>query len=179
MIALDIILLALIIICIWYCWSLSKNINALQNSKGEFETMVTALNAALSKAQTSVNELQAIGKTSVEALRNAIADAEQLHSDLLILNKVGNDLADRLEKQITNGRKVEKPKANIEDSELPLPNTKKPKQSADSAKSASKKIVHQHEDEDHPILHITTESGEKTNVDQNGYFEMLKKISTK
>lgn len=174
--ALDIILLLLVLVCTWYCWTLNRRIKGLQDSKEEFAKMLTELDSAVNNASKSVGDLQELSNSTSSELVALIAKADELKSELLMLNKVGNNLADRLEDGVKIARDIpehtEKSASNSKKSKAKKPSKAK------SAKVEKASIEHKN-DYDPKILEITTESGDKASMDQNSYFESLKKISVK
>ena len=177
--ALDIILLVLVVVCTVYCWLLNRRIKSLQDSKEEFVTMLQDLDKAVQNAESSVNELQSLSNVTSSELLSGIKNADELKGELLMLNKVGNDLADRLEQAMSDARAIpQQPtvaKTAAKKASAPKKTASKKKA---PAKEVSQVLVPEHKDEYDPqILEITTEDGDKANMDQNSYFESLKKVS--
>ncbi|WP_316354870.1 DUF6468 domain-containing protein [Candidatus Trichorickettsia mobilis] len=99
---LDFLLIILIGICITYCWVLNRRIQDLQNSRIEFARMVKELNVSIVKAAASVTELNECATMTNKELKSSIDSANSIYQELLMLNEIGNNLADSLSQQITS-----------------------------------------------------------------------------
>lgn len=100
MLILDVILLLLIIICIIYCFKLSKKIADLHNMKEDFSNKIKDLNKTILKVESNINNLVDLSKKASEDLNNIVNKSEKLSDDLILINKIGSGLAKRLEKNI-------------------------------------------------------------------------------
>ncbi|WPY00598.1 hypothetical protein Trichorick_00479 [Candidatus Trichorickettsia mobilis] len=99
---LDFLLIILIGICITYCWVLNRRIQDLQNSRIEFARMVKELNVSIVKAAASVTELNECAMVTNKELKSSIDSANSIYQELIMLNEIGNNLANSLSQQITS-----------------------------------------------------------------------------
>ena len=106
MLILDIILLLLIIICIIYCFRLSKKIMDLHNMREDFSNKIKELDKTILKVESNINNLLDLSKKSNEALNDTMTKSEKLSDDLILINKIGSDLVKRLEKNIDISKKT-------------------------------------------------------------------------
>jgi gas vesicle protein len=108
MLILDYLLLAMIAVCIVYCWTLNKRIQDLQNSRIEFARMIKELNVSIVKAETSVEELNTLSKVTTTELKNSIEEARNTTNELQMVNDISNNLADQLTQQVSTIKKDQK-----------------------------------------------------------------------
>ncbi len=106
MLALDVLLLMMIVVCIVYCWVLNQRIRDLHNSRVEFARMIKEFDAAVIKAENCISELSTLGSNATVQIKNASADAENLIHELKTVNDFGNSLGAKLERSISDARKV-------------------------------------------------------------------------
>ena len=168
MLVLDIILLILLISCVSYCWSLHRKIKELQDSKFDFVEILRQFDSALVKADSSVENLSTLTDNASKSLNEAIGKAQMLSNDLMIMNEFGANVAEKLERTINKGRKeqmaFDKEKLSSEEDS-----------SSYDSKSEDTLI---HKNEIKPLAQkISTE--EKEILDQNSYFNTLKKVMVK
>lgn len=100
----DLLLVVLISVCIFYCYILSRRIEELQSSKEEFRRIIKYFDAAIAKADDSIGELSKLSTTATDKISTAIEKAETLASDLNFVNEVGTNIAEKLEKTMTKAR---------------------------------------------------------------------------
>lgn len=101
MLIIDFLLLIMIGVCIVYCWTLNRRIQDLQNSRIEFARMIKELNISIVKAETSVNELDTLSKTTTTELKNSIEEAKNAASELMMVNDISNELSEQLNEQVS------------------------------------------------------------------------------
>ncbi|MEY3196975.1 MAG: hypothetical protein RLZZ59_343, partial [Pseudomonadota bacterium] len=82
MLALDVLLLLLIVVCIVYCWILNQRIRDLHNSRVEFARMIKEFDAAVVKAEKCISELATMSSATTMEIRAATDNAQELVHEL-------------------------------------------------------------------------------------------------
>lgn len=98
--ALGLLLVAVIVTCL----IVYRRLKALQNGQDEMKKVVSDLNMAVNQAQKSVLGMK---QTAVEVeaqLQTQIKKAKLLSDELIVITEAGNNLADRIEKKLTQGK---------------------------------------------------------------------------
>jgi hypothetical protein len=106
MLALDVLLLMMIVVCIVYCWVLNQRIRDLHNSRVEFARMIKEFDAAVVKAENCISELSTLGSNATIQIKNASMDAQEIAHELKTVNDFGNSLGAKLERSISDARKL-------------------------------------------------------------------------
>jgi hypothetical protein len=96
----DILLIALTSTCIWYCYSLTLKIKSLQENREEFLKIIKYFDTVISKADESVNNLNELSEKANVKLADNISKAQTLSEDLVFMNEIGSELAEKIEKNI-------------------------------------------------------------------------------
>ncbi len=104
----DIVIIALLIPTIIYAYNLNKSLNMLRHNQKSLAQLVTALNEATFKAESSIPKLKSVTEHSSEGLKEVVDNAKELKNDLLFINERADSLADRLENVINSSRNIEK-----------------------------------------------------------------------
>lgn len=175
MLFLDFLLLIVIGVCIGYSWMLNRRIQDLQNSRIEFARMIKELNASINKAEISVGELKELGSSTSNDLKVSIESAKSTASELMMMNDIGNSLADTLSEQILVIKRDQKSFYSQNNGE------------ADSRLKAQddKSIDNKGEDESENfnyfrnIVPKMSKTDENVSLNQANYYNTLKKISAK
>jgi chromosome segregation ATPase len=108
MIIIDLLIIFLLILSIWYSHSLHGRINELQKSKIEFNKMLKEFDGAIARAEASVTELNKLNNSAYKKIYDMTQKAEILSDDLSFMNDMGSEVATRLESAISNARNVQK-----------------------------------------------------------------------
>lgn len=171
MLLLDLLLLIMTVICIVYCWILNQRIRDLQNSRVEFARMIKELNVSIVRASTSVTELSELSKVTNATLKSATETAQKTIDELLILNKVGDDLLNKLSSQISNARhKLQNPKHNIKSNHAPFASINSEEQSRlNFAEEDLADIIYEE-----PLISLDQVVGDA--IDNDGYISQVKKF---
>jgi len=106
MLALDVLLLMMIVVCIVYCWVLNQRIRDLHNSRVEFARMIKEFDAAVVKAEHCISELSTLGANATLQIKSASMDAQELVHELKTINEFGNNVGSKLERSISEARKA-------------------------------------------------------------------------
>lgn len=113
----DVVIIALLIPTIVYAYNLNKSLNMLRQNQKSLAQLVSALNEATFKAESSIPKLKSVTEHSSEGLKEVVDNAKELKNDLLFINERADSLADRLENVISSSRNIEnKPAKNAKDS---------------------------------------------------------------
>ena len=103
----DIVIIALLIPTIIYAYNLNKSLNLLRQNQKSLAQLISALNEATFKAESSIPKLKSVTEHSSEGLKEVVDNAKELKNDLLFINERADSLADRLENVISSSRNIE------------------------------------------------------------------------
>lgn len=106
---LDAVLAALLLVTIIYCWRLSRKVAAIHASKRELQTLISAFDEAINRAENGILQLRDTTDQADKILQQHIEKARFLSNDLAFLAHKGNNVADRLEDYIHQSRHAEQP----------------------------------------------------------------------
>ena len=104
----DVVIIALLIPTIIYAYNLNKSLNMLRQNQKSLAQLISALNEATFKAESSIPKLKSVTEHSSEGLKEVVDNAKELKNDLLFINERADNLADRLENVISSSRNIEK-----------------------------------------------------------------------
>ena len=102
----NLIIIALLIPTIIYTYGLNKNLNVLRQNQNSLAKLVESLNDATFKAENSIPKLKSFTQHSSDGLKEVVDNAKELKDDLLFINERADNLAERLEHVITDGRGI-------------------------------------------------------------------------
>ena len=102
----NLIIIALLIPTIIYAYRLNNNLKVLRQNQNSLAQLVSALNEATFKAESSIPKLKSVTEHSSEGLKEVVDSAKELKDDLLFINERAGNLADRLENVISTGRNL-------------------------------------------------------------------------
>ena len=102
----NLIIIALLVPTIVYAYRLNKNLEILRRNQKSLAQLVEALNDATYKAENSIPKLKSVTEHSSEGLKEVVDSAKELKDDLLFINERADNLADRLEQVISDGRQI-------------------------------------------------------------------------
>lgn len=105
----NLIIIALLVPTIVYAYRLNKNLEILRRNQKSLAQLVEALNDATYKAENSIPKLKSVTEHSSEGLKEVVDSAKELKDDLLFINERADNLADRLEQVISDGRQIKAP----------------------------------------------------------------------
>lgn len=100
----NLIIIALLVPTIIYAYRLNKNLEILRRNQNGLAQLVNALNDATFKAENSIPKLKSVTEHSSEGLKEVVDSAKEIKDDLLFINERADNLADRLEQVINDGR---------------------------------------------------------------------------
>lgn len=114
----DVVIIALLIPTIIYTYNLNKSLNMLRQNQKSLAQLISALNEATFKAESSIPKLKSVTEHSSEGLKEVVDNAKELKNDLLFINERADSLADRLENVISSSRNIENQSAkNVKNKE--------------------------------------------------------------
>ncbi len=99
--ALDVLVAVLLVITIGYAMVLNRRLGNLRRDKAQLERLAATFGEATARAEESIGKL----KTTADALRERIDNAQALRDDLAFLIDRGGSAADRLEETVRAARK--------------------------------------------------------------------------
>lgn len=105
----NILIIGLLIPTIIFAYKLNKNLTIMRQNQSSFSKLIEALNDATNKAETSIPKLKSITEHSESDLKEVVGNAKELKEDLTFINERADNLADRLEGVIKNGRNIKDP----------------------------------------------------------------------
>ena len=109
-----------------------KHLQAIQDREmHQKEELIQSLNEATIKAEHSIPKLKSATESTSGELKEVVDNAKTLKDDLMFINERADNLADRLENVIHNGRQVQD-KANTTDSSATSPKVSQPQPSTSS-----------------------------------------------
>lgn len=195
MIALDILLLIMIIICIVYCWILNRRIQDLHNSRVEFARMIKEFDAAILKADRAISDMTTLSSKNGEqltAIQDALKNGEHTHTELKMVTDVATNVAERLEKNISIARKLDKIAEMSNEANTDAETLKEAVETAEQVMSKDSEDIEQrtmspdeaialhHKNElEAALKRIVQGSFETTNLNQAGYYDTLRRISAR
>ena len=111
----NLIIIGLLIPTIVFAYRLNKNLSMLRQNQKSLAQLVQSLNEATFKAENSIPKLKSVTEHSSEGLKEVVDSAKTLKDDLTFINERADNLADRLEIMIKDGRSIkeEKPAAGL------------------------------------------------------------------
>ncbi len=116
----NLIIIALLLPTIVFAYRLNKNLEVLRRNQSSLAQLVEALNDATFKAENSIPKLKSVTEHSSEGLKEVVDSAKELKDDLLFINERADNLADRLEQVISDGRQIKTAPASREQFAAPL-----------------------------------------------------------
>lgn len=100
---------------VYYCILLNKRLTKLRDGQDEFTGLVRELNDATRRAQNSVTDLKSSTVDTAKQLEEQVAVGRVLMDELAMITESGNNLANRLERQLTgDGRASTRPQERKE-----------------------------------------------------------------
>lgn len=99
-------IICLLVPTIIYTYRLNRSLTILRQNQNSLAKLVEALNDATHKAENSIPKLKSVTEHSSEGLKEVVDSAKTLKDDLLFINERADNLADRLENVIRDGRTI-------------------------------------------------------------------------
>lgn len=102
----NIVIISLLIPTIIYAYRLNKNLTLLRQNQNSLTKLIQSLNDATLKAENSIPRLKTETQSTSGELKEVVKSAKTLKDDLTFINERADNLADRLENVIHDGRKI-------------------------------------------------------------------------
>ncbi|MBQ8465808.1 MAG: hypothetical protein IJ545_07360 [Alphaproteobacteria bacterium] len=102
----NLLIIALLIPTIIYAYRLNKNLTILRENQSSLSRLISSLNEATVKAESSIPKLRNVTEQSSQNLQDVVESAKSLKDDLTFINERADNLADRLENVIHDGRQI-------------------------------------------------------------------------
>lgn len=99
-------------VTVYYCVILNRRLTKLRSGQEEFMSMVVELNEATRQAQNSIEDLKSSTLETGKELGEKVDSARVLVDELAMITEAGNNLANRIEGQLTGATAV-RPGARI------------------------------------------------------------------
>lgn len=100
----NMLIIVLLVPTIIYAYKLNKNLTILRKNQNSLSRLISSLNDATYKAENSIPKLKSVTETSSQNLLDIVDNAKSLKEDLTFINERADNLADRLENVIHDGR---------------------------------------------------------------------------
>ena len=101
---LDLVVMLLLGVTIFYAVRLSKSLNVIRDSRGEMAKMMKDLTRNIEKAEDAIHRLKNTAKDSGKDLQVIINESRALSEELQFINESSDSLARRLEQAVDKGR---------------------------------------------------------------------------
>lgn len=102
----NLLIIVLLVPTIIYAYKLNKNLTILRENQNSLARLVSSLNDATLKAENSIPKLKDVTEVSSQNLLSVVDNAKSLKEDLTFINERADNLADRLENVIHDGRNL-------------------------------------------------------------------------
>jgi methyl-accepting chemotaxis protein len=98
----DGILAVLLISVIIVCNIVYRRLQTIRDGQTEMRELMDSLNVSVLQAQKSVKDISASSNDVEERIGNQVAKASKLVDELTLITEAGNNLADRIDRNIAN-----------------------------------------------------------------------------
>jgi len=102
----NLLIIVLLVPTIIYAYKLNKNLTILRENQNSLSRLIASLNDATVKAENSIPKLKNVTEISSQSLKDVVDNAKTLKDDLTFINERADNLADRLENVIHDGRNL-------------------------------------------------------------------------
>ena len=102
----NVLIIVLLVPTIIYAYRLNKNLTILRENQNSLSRLIASLNDATIKAENSIPKLKNATEISSQNLKDVVDNAKSLKDDLTFINERADNLADRLENVIHDGRNL-------------------------------------------------------------------------
>ena len=104
----NLLIVVLLVPTIIYAYKLNKNLTLLRENQNSLSHLISSLNDATIKAESSIPKLKNVTEMSSQNLQDVVDNAKTLKEDLTFINERADNLADRLENVIHDSRALKK-----------------------------------------------------------------------
>ena len=114
----NLVIIVLLVPTIIYAYRLNKNLTILRENQNSLSRLIASLNDATVKAENSIPKLKNATEISSQNLKDVVDNAKSLKDDLTFINERADNLADRLENVIHDGRNLKNNVQNNQNNEI-------------------------------------------------------------
>ena len=107
--ALDIVIIIMVAVMIFFAVVLNIKLKTFRNAQSEMAGLIGQLNEVVSRAQASVETLKKTVLTEEDRLDRLVTKSRLLVDELQIITESGSNLADRIERGLVPAQKIEEP----------------------------------------------------------------------
>ena len=104
---LEIMVAALLVVTVGYCWQLNRRLGALRGAQGELGRLLHEFGRATQSAESAIAELKRASGETAGQLEDRVREARALRDELSVMTQAGNGLAERLERGASSRRPAE------------------------------------------------------------------------
>lgn len=97
-------LIILLVVAIFACFIVYRRLEAVRKGQSEMALLVEDLNRAVGDAQTGIQTLKYTATEVESGLGSSIKEARSLRDELSIISEAANNLADRIERGVSESR---------------------------------------------------------------------------
>ena len=101
---LDLVVIALLVPTIVYCWILTRRLDSLRKSRDELGRIVASFNDATLRAEAGIPKLKKATTEANQTLKDRVDKAQTLRDDLAFMVERAEELANRLESAVRAAR---------------------------------------------------------------------------
>jgi hypothetical protein len=120
----NLLIIVLLVPTIIYAYKLNKNLTILRENQNSLSRLISSLNDATLKAENSIPKLKSVTEVSSQNLLDVVDNAKSLKEDLTFINERADNLADRLENVIHDGRSLKNASATNQNTTMSSIETK-------------------------------------------------------
>lgn len=120
----NLLIIVLLVPTIIYAYKLNKNLTILRENQNSLSRLISSLNDATLKAENSIPKLKSVTEVSSQNLLDVVDNAKSLKEDLTFINERADNLADRLENVIHDGRSLKNASATNQNTTMSSVETK-------------------------------------------------------
>jgi hypothetical protein len=103
-IVIDVVVILLLTVTIYFCWRLNTKISEIRGSRQDLIDLVKTFDQAVVKTNKNISDLREMSTSSTDELQAYVEKAGELLKDLAFMTDTAAHLADRLEKGIVTVR---------------------------------------------------------------------------
>lgn len=110
---LDVVMIVLLTATIFYAFHLNKQLTALRDNRTEMQRFLQDFNISIVKSEDQVKQLSQLASLGQTKLQEVIEKGDVLKDELVFLVERGNNIADQLESELGEYRKINKKKKTL------------------------------------------------------------------
>lgn len=103
----ELLLVSMLAIMIYYAWRLNEKLSDLKKDKFELEKLLTTFALSTERAEDSILRIKSKTSETVKVLEEKVVSAVTLRDELSFMVERANEMANRLEHVIDDGRRFQ------------------------------------------------------------------------